>query len=98
VALVYFQKQKVDIAVLEVGLGGRLDATNICNPLVSVITNINFDHTAYLGDTLESIAREKAGIIKQNGLCLTAVKQKRSCARAGRDLSGPTGNIVCPGA
>ncbi len=77
VALVYFQKQKVDIAVLEVGLGGRLDATNICNPLVSVITNINFDHTAYLGDTLESIAREKAGIIKQNGLCLTAVKQKK---------------------
>ena len=77
VALVYFQKQKVDIAVLEVGLGGRLDATNICKPFVSVITNINFDHTAYLGDTLESIAREKAGIIKQNDLCLTAAKQKK---------------------
>jgi dihydrofolate synthase / folylpolyglutamate synthase len=77
VAFVYFQNQKVDIAVLEVGLGGRLDATNICKPLVSVITNIDFDHTAYLGDTLESIAGEKAGIIKRNGICLTAVKQKK---------------------
>lgn len=76
VAFVYFQNQKVDIAVLEVGLGGRLDATNVCNPLVSVITNIAFDHMAYLGDTLESIAREKAGIIKRNGVCITAAKQK----------------------
>jgi dihydrofolate synthase/folylpolyglutamate synthase len=62
VALVYFQNQKVDIAVLEVGLGGRLDATNVCQPLVSVITNIAFDHMDYLGNTLESITREKAGI------------------------------------
>jgi dihydrofolate synthase/folylpolyglutamate synthase len=77
VAFVYFQNKKVDIAVLEVGLGGRLDATNVCNPLVSVITNIAFDHTAYLGNTLESIAREKAGIIKQNGICITAAKQKK---------------------
>ena len=77
VAFVYFQVKKVDIAVLEVGLGGRLDATNVCKPLVSVITNIAFDHTAYLGDTLESIAREKAGIIKQNGVCVTAAKQKK---------------------
>lgn len=76
VAFVYFQNKKVDIAVLEVGLGGRLDATNVCNPLVSVITNIDFDHTAYLGDTLESITSEKAGIIKRNGVCLTAAKQK----------------------
>ncbi len=75
-AFVYFQRQKVDIAVLEVGLGGRLDATNVCRPLVSIITNIAFDHMAYLGNTLESIAREKAGIIKQNGICLTAAKQK----------------------
>ena len=77
VAFVYFQNQKVDIAVLEVGLGGRLDATNVCKPLVSVITNIAFDHMDYLGNTLESIAREKAGIIKQNGICLTAAKQKK---------------------
>ena len=76
VAFVYFQNQKVDIAVLEVGLGGRLDATNVCKPLVSVITNIALDHMAYLGDTLESIAREKAGIIKQNSICITAAKQK----------------------
>jgi dihydrofolate synthase/folylpolyglutamate synthase len=75
-AFVYFQRQKVEIVVLEVGLGGRLDATNVCKPLVSVITNIALDHTDYLGDTLESIAREKAGIIKQNGVCLTAAKQK----------------------
>jgi len=77
VAFVYFQRQKVDIAVLEVGLGGRLDATNVCKPLVSVITNIALDHTLYLGDTLDSIAREKAGIIKQNGICITAAKQKK---------------------
>ncbi len=77
VAFVYFQVRKVDIAVLEVGLGGRLDATNVCKPLVSVITNIAFDHTAYLGDTLESITHEKAGIIKQNGICITAAKQKK---------------------
>jgi len=76
VALIYFQNQKVDIAVLEVGLGGRLDATNVCQPLVSVITNIAFDHMEYLGNTLESITCEKAGIIKQNGVCVTAAKQK----------------------
>jgi dihydrofolate synthase / folylpolyglutamate synthase len=76
-AFLYFQRQKIDVAVLEVGLGGRLDATNVCKPLVSVITNIALDHTDYLGDTLESIAREKAGIIKQNGVCLTAAKQKK---------------------
>ncbi len=75
-AFVYFQCRKVDIAVLEVGLGGRLDATNVCRPLVSIITNIAFDHMAYLGNSLESITREKAGIIKQNGICLTAAKQK----------------------
>jgi dihydrofolate synthase/folylpolyglutamate synthase len=77
VAFVYFQREKVDIVVLEVGLGGRLDATNVCKPLVSVITNIAFDHTAYLGNTLESITSEKAGIIKQNGICVTGAKQKK---------------------
>ena len=76
-AFVYFQRREIDIAVLEVGLGGRLDATNVCRPLVSVITNIGFDHKAYLGNSLTAIAGEKAGIIKQRGVCVTAVKQKK---------------------
>ena len=63
-AFKYFQEMNVDIAVIEVGLGGRLDCTNIIQPLVSVITNISFDHTQFLGDTLAKIAEEKAGIIK----------------------------------
>jgi len=63
-ALLHFVESKVDAAVLEVGLGGRLDSTNVCQPFVSVITSISFDHTKQLGNTLESIAREKAGIIK----------------------------------
>ncbi|MDP5200837.1 folylpolyglutamate synthase/dihydrofolate synthase family protein [Flavobacterium sp. DG2-3] len=62
----YFASEKVDIAIIEVGLGGRLDATNIITPLVSVITNIGLDHTQFLGNTLEAIAGEKAGIIKPN--------------------------------
>lgn len=63
-ALQYFRDAEVDIAVLEVGLGGRLDCTNIVTPILSVITNISFDHTQFLGDTLEKIAAEKAGIMK----------------------------------
>lgn len=63
-AFTYFAKEEIDIAIIEVGLGGRLDATNIITPLVSVITNIGMDHTQFLGNTLESIAIEKAGIIK----------------------------------
>ncbi len=62
----YFKKEKIDIAIIEVGMGGRLDSTNIITPLLSVITNIGKDHTQFLGTTLESIATEKAGIIKQN--------------------------------
>ena len=62
----YFAQQNVDIAVIEVGLGGRLDSTNIITPEVSIITNIGLDHTNLLGDTLEKIAIEKAGIIKKN--------------------------------
>jgi dihydrofolate synthase/folylpolyglutamate synthase len=63
-AFSYFEKEQVDIAVIETGLGGRLDSTNVINPLVSVITNIGLDHTQFLGDTLEKVASEKAGIIK----------------------------------
>lgn len=65
-AFAYFMKEQVDIAVVEVGLGGRLDSTNVLTPLLSVITNIGFDHTEFLGNTLPKIAREKAGIIKPN--------------------------------
>lgn len=60
----HFAKHNVDIAIIEVGLGGRLDSTNIITPILSVITNISFDHTQFLGNTLSSIAKEKAGIIK----------------------------------
>ena len=66
----YFAEQKVDIAVIEVGLGGRLDSTNILTPLLSVITNIGIDHTEFLGNTLAEIAAEKAGIIKQHTPCV----------------------------
>ena len=62
----YFKEQKVDYGVIEVGLGGRLDATNVINPLVSVITNIGYEHVNILGPTLKDIAYEKAGIIKKN--------------------------------
>lgn len=65
-AFKYFAEQNVDYAVIEVGLGGRLDCTNIITPILSVITNISLDHTNFLGDTLEKIAKEKAGIIKEN--------------------------------
>lgn len=63
-ALLYFARQGVDVTILEVGLGGRLDATNVVSPLVSVITSISYDHTEFLGDTLLKIAAEKSGIIK----------------------------------
>lgn len=65
-AFEYFVNQEIDIAVIEVGMGGRLDSTNIVTPEISVITNIGLDHTQFLGETLAKIAREKAGIIKQN--------------------------------
>lgn len=65
-AFEYFKKEKTDINIIEVGMGGRLDSTNIINPLISVITNIGLDHTQFLGNTLEAIAFEKAGIIKNN--------------------------------
>ncbi|MGA9638885.1 bifunctional folylpolyglutamate synthase/dihydrofolate synthase, partial [Flavobacterium sp.] len=61
----YFNTEKVDLAIIEVGMGGRLDATNIINPLLSVITNIGLDHVQFLGNTLELVAAEKAGIIKE---------------------------------
>ena len=65
-AFTYFAEQKVDVAVIEVGLGGRLDCTNIITPILSIITNISLDHTQFLGNTLPLIAKEKAGIIKNH--------------------------------
>lgn len=73
-----FANQKVDIAVIEVGLGGRLDSTNIIMPEVSVITNIGLDHTQFLGETLPEIAIEKAGIIKKNTLAVIGERQKET--------------------
>lgn len=74
-ALLHFQEQKVDIVIWETGLGGRLDATNVVTPLVSVITNIHWDHQTYLGNTLEDIAKEKAGIIKPGVPVVTATTE-----------------------
>jgi dihydrofolate synthase/folylpolyglutamate synthase len=71
-AFSYFAQQKVDIAVIEVGLGGRLDSTNIITPEVSIITNIGLDHTQFLGDTISQIASEKAGIIKKDVPCIVS--------------------------
>ncbi len=73
-ALLYFRRQQVQHAVLEVGLGGRLDATNVTQPLVSVITSISYDHMQILGNTLREIATEKAGIVKPNGVVVTSAQ------------------------
>src|SRR5216684_524276 len=73
-ALLYFARQQVEHAVLEVGLGGRLDATNVTEPLVSVIASISYDHMQILGDTLTQIATEKAGIVKPNGVVVTSAQ------------------------
>jgi dihydrofolate synthase/folylpolyglutamate synthase len=70
-AFLHFAAEKVDIAVLEVGLGGRLDATNIVEPVLSIITDISLDHTEWLGHSVSEIAREKAGILRQDGVLIT---------------------------
>ncbi|MCF6290469.1 MAG: bifunctional folylpolyglutamate synthase/dihydrofolate synthase [Desulfobacterales bacterium] len=72
-ALLWFAGRKVDLAIMEVGLGGRLDATNVISPLVSLITNVSMDHQAYLGNSLTEVAREKAGIIKPGVPVVSAV-------------------------
>jgi len=70
-AFLYFAENKVDLAVLEVGMGGRLDATNVVNPLLSVVTDISLDHMEWLGPTIPAIAREKAGILRPGGTMIT---------------------------
>src|SRR5208282_5079031 len=79
-ALKFFAEQKCDLVIWETGLGGRLDATNIVTPLASVITNIAFDHQQWLGNTLEKIAAEKAGIIKPGIPVVTATNEKSALA------------------
>jgi len=74
-AFQYFAEQEVDIAIIEAGLGGRLDATNVLNPLATVITNIGLEHKEFLGDTIEAIAAEKAAVIKPNTPVITAAQQ-----------------------
>jgi dihydrofolate synthase/folylpolyglutamate synthase len=75
IAFCYFAEQKVAVAVLEVGMGGRLDATNVVEPLVSVIADISLDHQKFLGDTVGEIAREKAGIMRRGGVVVTLPQQ-----------------------
>ena len=73
--LLYFFREDVDIGIIEVGMGGRLDATNVISPMVSIITNIDLDHQHFLGDTLSAIAKEKGGIIKKGVDLVTGVEQ-----------------------
>lgn len=77
----YFRAEQVDIAVIEVGMGGRLDSTNIITPILSIITNISLDHTQFLGDTVEKIAFEKAGIIKKGVPALVGEVDRHSIAK-----------------
>ena len=77
-AFKYFAEKKVDVAIIETGLGGRLDSTNVLKPRASVITNIGLEHTEILGDSIEAIAREKAGIIKKNTVCITGVTDSKA--------------------
>ena len=76
IAFAYFAQEEVDVAVIETGLGGRLDSTNIVHPLVSVITTIGLEHTEILGNTLKKISAEKAGIIKRKVPCVTGIQNK----------------------
>jgi dihydrofolate synthase/folylpolyglutamate synthase len=99
-AFKYFEERGVDFAVLEVGMGGRLDATNIVKPIVSVITNISLEHTQVLGDTLLKIAYEKAGIIKPNSVLVTATQDdsvfalfEETCRKLGTEIHRVSGDI-----
>jgi dihydrofolate synthase/folylpolyglutamate synthase len=85
IAFAYFARERVEVAVLEVGMGGRLDATNVVEPLVSVITDISLDHQKFLGDSVSEIAREKVGIVRQGGIVVTLPQQP-----AANDVIGNT--------
>jgi dihydrofolate synthase / folylpolyglutamate synthase len=94
----YFYRQQVQHAVVEVGIGGRLDATNILQPLVSVITSISFDHMAILGNTLGKIATEKAGIIKPNGRVVTSAQSPEALLAIAKIASQRNARMVRVGA
>ena len=90
----YFRAEKVDYAVIEVGMGGRLDSTNIITPILSIITNISLDHTQFLGDTVEKIAFEKAGIIKKDVPALVGEIDRHSVAQVFADAAVKAGTLV----
>lgn len=90
----YFRAEQVDFAVIEVGLGGRLDSTNIITPILSIITNISLDHVQFLGDTVEKIAAEKAGILKKDVPALVGEVYKNSVARVFADTAVKVGTTV----
>jgi dihydrofolate synthase/folylpolyglutamate synthase len=101
-ALVYFAEAEVETAVLEVGIGGRLDATNIVDPLISVITDISLDHTEWLGSTIAAITREKAGILRRGGTLITLpqhpeANQVLGEAAVALDVRGVNAAIYMPG-
>lgn len=99
-AFLYFFEEQIDFLVLEVGLGGRLDATNICEPLISVITHVDYDHMDKLGNSLKEIAREKGGIIKAGGIVISstqyneAYKEIKKIAKEKKSLIYSTGKEI----
>ena len=93
-AFVYFKEKKIDFAVLETGLGGRLDATNVVSPLVCAITPISYEHTQKLGNTLKQIASEKAGIIKDNRSIVISAPQEAEARKVIKDRCGKVGAIL----
>jgi dihydrofolate synthase / folylpolyglutamate synthase len=97
IAFLYFQEQQVEIAVLEVGLGGRLDAVNVVTPVVSVITSISLDHMEVLGDTVAKIAGEKAGIIKPHGTVISAPQPDQAMQTIRRVVDEQHASLVVVG-
>ncbi len=93
-AFLFFAEEHVDIAVIEVGLGGRLDCTNIIHPLLSIITNISFDHVQFLGNTLEQIASEKAGIIKRGVPVIVGEANRKSVAEVFRQKASDVDTVL----
>ena len=92
----HFWRRRCDIAVIEVGLGGRFDSTNVCHPLVSVVTNVGLDHMAQLGNTLDAIAFQKAGIIKRGVPVVSGVTQPVPCAVVRRIASEMKAPLIEP--
>src|ERR1700753_610972 len=88
IAFVFFAERQTQLAILEVGLGGRLDATNAVDPLLSVITDIGLDHMEYLGNTITAIAAEKAGILRENGVLVTLAQHPEANAAIGERAVG----------